>query len=301
MLSLQNVGFFRAGRWFFRNLNAHFSSGCFLGLIGPNGAGKSTFLRLLSGELTPHEGEIFLDNQTLSSFSTQEIARKRAFLTQKPSSPFPFTVREVVSFGRFSLEQSLQKTKQKQSTAIPTTQALPPSNPRDLDAILHTVEMLPFAERLYPTLSGGEACRVDLARILAQETKLLLLDEPTNHLDPRYQLLVLSLCQQLAREGCLVIAALHDLNLAARYTDALLLLHDGQIISHGHPTDVLEPSRLEAVYQTPFEIHHIHGKPLILPMPRSPAFPNSSEAAAITPVLLHHQEAQQQSLTETSY
>lgn len=258
MLNLQNIGFRRGDKWILKELTHSFEKGQFWGFIGPNGAGKSTLLRMLSGDLQPSQGSITLENKELSTYSAQALARKRSFLTQKSTLNFPFTVQEVVEFGQFS---------QLRSNEVPTSNAFSFSPHQAMSST--QVEHL--AQRMYPTLSGGEACRVDVARVLTQETPILLLDEPTNHLDPRHQVTLLQLMAELTERGALVVAALHDLNLAAQYCSHLLLLQGGQTVAHGSPEHVLCPKRLEETYQIPFDIHQVttsdtHEKrPLVLP------------------------------------
>ena len=131
---------------------------------------------------------------------------------------------------------------------------------------LKKLESEQFSDRVYPTLSGGEASRVDMARTITQETDLLLLDEPSNHLDPRHQIRILKLCRTLVAGNRLVIAAMHDLNLASLFADQVIMLHQGHIIDVGPPEQVFKASQLEDVYQLPFEIlSHSSGRPLVMP------------------------------------
>src|SRR5690606_28799145 len=118
-----------------------------------------------------------------------------------------------------------------------------------------------LARRVYNTLSGGEAARVDVARVLAQETSILLLDEPTNHLDPRHQVAILKLCRDMASAGCAVVVCMHDLNLAAQFADDVLILKSGRAVAHGAPADVFTESLLEDVYEMPFLVwpHPVKG------------------------------------------
>jgi iron complex transport system ATP-binding protein len=184
------------------------------------------------------------------------LAQKRAFLNQKSILQFPFTVEEVVQFGQFH-RQSKEKTS---SSNAPTLTF-------NAQKAMEEVQVDKLSSRLYTTLSGGEACRVDLARVLTQQTPILLLDEPTNHLDPRYQVMILSLCKRLAKAGVLVIAALHDLNFASQYCSRLLMLQDGQIVTSGTPEDVLLPKRLEEVYNIHFEVlYHEKSRPFVMPL-----------------------------------
>lgn len=222
----------------------------FWAILGPNGAGKSTLLRLLSGEWQPSEGRVFLKGVPLEGYTPAQLALKRAFLPQQRSLAFPYTAREVVALGRLPHQRNR------------------PESPADRERIawaLAQTGALAWADRPYYSLSGGERTRVDLARVLAQETPILLLDEPTNHLDPRQQLEVLALAQRLAQEGRLVLAALHDLNLAALFADQLLLLMEGRLVATGTAEKLLQPALLQEVYGVPFEVLEHAGRRLVLP------------------------------------
>lgn len=258
MLELRDVHFRwhkQATRWILQGVEQSFELGQFVGLVGPNGSGKSTLLRLLSGDLLPSKGEVCLSSRKLSAYSERELARKRAFLHQKSALQFPFTVEEVVQFARYA--HPLTAEEQDTTSFVKMT-------PKEA---METTQVTAFSERMYNALSGGEACRVDIARVLAQQTPILLLDEPTNHLDPRHQVSVLALCQALAEAGALVIAALHDLNLAAQYCDDMLLLHEGRVKRRGHPRQVLKAELLEEIYQIPFGVHYDEQKrPFIRPL-----------------------------------
>lgn len=255
MLELKEVGF-RWGngssRWIVKDIDVSFDKGAFWGLVGPNGSGKSTLLRLISGDLKPLCGSICLEGKQVHQMTPQALASRRSFLSQKSALRFPFTAEEVVEMGRY--HRSLKPVSNGGEVQGWTTQKA-----------MQAAQVEALAARMYPTLSGGEACRVDIARVLAQDTPMLLLDEPTNHLDPRYQLTVLSLCRQLAREGALVIAALHDLNLAAQYCDQMLMLKEGLIAAKGTPDEVLQPEQLQEVYEIPFDVHTSSERPFVIP------------------------------------
>ncbi|MCS7069232.1 MAG: ABC transporter ATP-binding protein [Meiothermus sp.] len=249
-LLAQNLGFRRGGRWLLQGVSLALEPGFWV-LLGPNGAGKSTLLRLLSGEWQPSEGAVRLWGRPIGEYRPGELALQRAFLPQQRSLAFPYTAREVVALGRLPHQKGR------------------PENARDLERIeaaLRETRALALAERPYFSLSGGERVRVDLARILAQETPILLLDEPTNHLDPRQQLEVLSLLARRARQGHLVLAALHDLNQAALFADGLLFLREGRLLAQGAPQELLQPALLEAVYGVPFELLEHRGRRLVLPV-----------------------------------
>ena len=251
MIELENVGYQIGKNWLVRNINITIETGMLWSLVGPNGAGKSTLLRLISGELLPTTGEIRLFGKPIQSYPPKELAGIRAYLQQKRDINFPFTSLEVALFGRYPHLNG------RKETIVDLLIAK--------EALLQ-VEADMFAERLYPTLSGGEASRVDVARILTQAPDLFLLDEPTNHLDPRHQVQILNLFKTICDSGKTVVTAIHDLNLASMYTDRLLLLKDGISVACGPPEVVLTPNMLAEVYDIPFEtLSHPDGYPWVMP------------------------------------
>ena len=251
MIELEGVGYRIGCNWLVRDINITIEKGMLWGFVGPNGAGKSTLLRLISGELLPTTGEIRILGKPIHSYAPQTLARLRAYLQQKRDINFPFTSLEIVLFGRHPY---LNGTKETATDLLIAKDAL------------RQVEAHMFAKRLYPTLSGGEASRVDIARILTQAPDLFLLDEPTNHLDPRHQVHVLNLCKTICGQGKTVITAIHDLNLASMYTHQLLLLKDGSSVACGPPEAVLTLDLLSETYGIPFEVlPHPDGYPWVMP------------------------------------
>ena len=252
MVELEKVGYRIGQKWIVRDIDLKIESGTFWAFVGPNGAGKSTLLRLISGELSPQRGEIRLFGHDISAYSPQELARSRAYLQQKREVNFPFRASEIVLLGRYPHLDGAKETSEDWAIARKS---------------MKRVEADAFADRFYSTLSGGEASRVDLARILAQEPQLFLLDEPTNHLDPRHQVQILDLCRSITASGKSVIAAIHDLNLASMYADKALMLRDGNAVAVGPPERVFTPSQLESVYDLPFEsLRSSSGRTLITPL-----------------------------------
>ncbi len=252
MVELERVGYRIGQKWLVRDIDLTIEAGQFWIFIGPNGAGKSTLLRLISGELSPTTGRIRFFGESIGEYAPQELARKRAYLQQKRDVNFPFRALEIVLLGRYP---HLNGAKETSADLAIARQAM-----KQMEA-----EM--FSERLYPTLSGGEASRIDLARILAQEPGLFLLDEPTNHLDPRHQVQMLRLCRSIAQSGKTVIAAIHDLNLASMYAEQVLMLRDGNRVAVGTPTLIFTPQQLEAVYDLPFEVmQHSSGRLVVVPL-----------------------------------
>jgi iron complex transport system ATP-binding protein len=226
--------------------------GTVTGLIGPNGAGKSTLLRAILG-LTPIEsGSVTFDSSDLLAMPRRSRAQVAAFVEQSASTEARLTAHEVVMLGRIPFQTVWQVSPTPDDTSV-------------ADAVLASVDMTSFANRLYHTLSGGEQQRIQIARALAQQPRLLLLDEPTSHLDVHAQLATLSLLQQRAKAGGTVLLALHDLNLAAGFCDRLVLLHNGRPVASGSPDDVLTPDLLRSVYGVDVTVlrHPGSGRPLI--------------------------------------
>lgn len=251
MIELEQVGYRINGKWLVQDIDLTLKNGVLWGFVGPNGAGKSTLLRLISGELLPTTGEIRLFDKPINSYEPKELARLRAYLQQKRDVNFPFTALEVVLFGRYPYLNGTKETASDMAIA---------------NKALRHVEAEMFSERFYTTLSGGEASRVDVARILAQIPGLFLLDEPTNHLDPRHQVQILNLCKKICDQGKTVITAIHDLNLASMYADQLLMLKDGVSVACGSPKSVLTQKLLNETYNISFNIlQHPNGFACVMP------------------------------------
>ena len=204
----------------------------FVGIIGPNGSGKSTFLKCIYRVLKPTAGTIMMDDKLIDTISYRESAKKAAVVAQHNYYNFDFTVFEVVLMGRAPHKKQMER-----------------DNAHDykiVKAALGKVDMEEFADRMFSTLSGGEQQRIILARALAQETKCLILDEPTNHLDIKHQLQILDIVKSV---DFAVVAALHDLNIAAMYCDYLYVLKDGMIKGAGTPREILTESFLKEIYE----------------------------------------------------
>ena len=207
-------------------------AGRVVGLIGPNGSGKTTLLRILYSALTPLGGAVLVDDQPVSTLSSRELPQRIAVVAQEAPPELPVTVAEMVLLGRAPHRSALQ--------------AYTAEDHRIAAAALRRVGVRELADRDFGTLSGGERQRTLIARALAQEAGHLLLDEPTNHLDIHYQHEILELVRGLE---VTTIVVLHDLNLAARYCDELVLLDRGRVVVGGPPADVLTPDVLEPVYR----------------------------------------------------
>jgi iron complex transport system ATP-binding protein len=253
MLRANNLRVRRGNRTVLANIDIELRPGEVLGVLGPNGAGKSTLLAALCGEQAASEGTVSLDERLLADWPGQERARRLAVLPQSSSLNFAFSVNEVVGMGR-----------------------LPHASGRVRDAeivadALKSADAIHLAGRSYLALSGGERQRVHLARVLAQlwpgaEGQTLLLDEPTSMLDPLHQHTILQAVRDFAERGAAVLVILHDLNLAARYCDQLLLLQQGLPYAYGPPAEVLTAEAMAAVYglEVLIQQHPERGHPLII-------------------------------------
>jgi cobalamin transport system ATP-binding protein len=229
-------------------------------LLGPNGSGKTTLLRLLSGVLPPAEGDVSLLGAPLRSQSRKAIARCLAVVPQSAAVPFAFTVREIATLGRTAYARLLRDETSADREAVARA--------------LRVTQLSGLAEHRFDELSGGEQQRVLLAMALAQEPRVLLLDEPTAHLDIAFQVQTLDLVQRLNRaEQITVLAAMHDLNLAALYFPRLVLMRGGRIVADGPPDAVLTAAAIREVYgtETVVERHPTHGVPQVLAQPGRPA------------------------------
>ncbi len=218
------------------NISFQAKPGEILGIIGPNGAGKTTLLRAISGVIPTSHSQITLQGKSLFEGSVIEKAKSITVVPQVSYLPLAFTVWDVVMMGRTPYLNWLGQTSTKDNEIV--------------KVCLKRTLTLNLSERSINQLSAGEQQRVLLARALAQTTPVLLMDEPTTHLDLRYQIELLDLVQKLTNEDWLItIIVLHDLNLAARYSNKLLLLHQGKVIKYGNTMEVLKESILTQVYQ----------------------------------------------------
>ncbi len=210
----------------------------FVGIIGPNGCGKSTLLKSIYKVIKPQKGTVFLGNKDVIRSSARIVSKDMGVVGQFNDLSFDFTVQEMVMMGR-----------------TPHKQLMEADNTQDYKIIadaLARVNLTEYADRSYLTLSGGEKQRVILARAIAQEPKFLVLDEPTNHLDIKYQIQILSVVKSL---NIGVLAALHDLPMAAAYCDILYVIKDGSIIASGSPKDVLSKELIRQVYEIDCELY----------------------------------------------
>ena len=244
-------------------------------LIGPNGSGKSTLMRLLLGVLRPHTGSVRFEDRPLAEWPRRELARRIGVVAQHEETAFPMTVREMVGLGRYPHLGSWRRESAADRTAIAHA--------------LERCEVADLAARSINTLSGGELQRVRIARALAQEPRTLVLDEPTASLDIAHEMAIFELLAALsADDGVTIVIVTHNINLAARYADSLLLLSRGAAVAIGSPAEVLERERLEAVYGWPLRVHAYAG-----PGP-------DTGAPQIVPVSMHRSAASADNTTLNS-
>jgi iron complex transport system ATP-binding protein len=223
------------------DLDMQIPRGKITAIIGPNGCGKSTLLKAVGRILKPKNGFVYLNGDAIQKLSTREVARRMAILPQSPQAPSGLTVGELVSYGRFPYRSGFGKLK-----------------PEEKEIIAWALEVTKLTEHettAVDNLSGGQRQRVWIAMALAQETELILLDEPTTYLDLSYQLEILELLYRLNREqGRTIVMVLHDLNLAARFTDYMIALRGGAIIRHGPPEAVITPEVLRETFRVVAEV-----------------------------------------------
>jgi iron complex transport system ATP-binding protein len=240
-LLLQDASFSYSGGFALHKINLFVPSGQMAGLLGPNGSGKTTLLKLATGVLPAAEGDILVGGVSLRKLSRREVAQRIAVVPQQFDIPFAYTVEEVVLLGRTPFVHGLigddKKGLQIAITALDAT------------------DMIEFRNRYFNELSGGERQKIVLAMALAQEPTLLLLDEPTAHLDISHQVEILELLRKLNRDKKVtIVAAMHDLNLAALYFDRLVLMDHGSVFADGSPDAVITKEMIRKVFSASVEV-----------------------------------------------
>jgi iron complex transport system ATP-binding protein len=210
-------------------------------ILGPNGCGKTTLLRCLMNQLVPSTGRIELKGKAVGEYPARELAHVLAYVPQLPAMTFAFTVTEIVLMGRYAHTGLMGMTVDD-----------------DLAVSREAMKMTQveaFADRILPELSGGEAQRVMIARALAQQPEVMLLDEPTSHLDIRNQLMIHRMMQRVAHEWPMcVLCVSHDVNLAARFADHLILMREGRVVAAGAPVEVVDREILQRTYDVEIEL-----------------------------------------------
>ncbi len=239
ILKIENLTYAIENNFINNDINISFKENTFTGVIGPNGSGKSTLLKQIYRVLKPTKGKIYLKNFDIEEISSKEIAKQMAVLPQENQSDFDYTVREIILMGRFpyhsifcgdyELEKDVELMKK----------------------YLNIVGLTEQENQSFKTLSGGEKQRVLLARALVQEGNLLILDEVTNHLDIGYQYKVLEILKNL---NMTIISAIHDLNLAMKFCDYVVLIDKGRVITGGKPKDIITAENLKNIFKIDAQI-----------------------------------------------
>ncbi len=257
-MRLEDVSVELGGTSVLEAVSMDIEAGRFLALVGPNGAGKTTLLRTCNGVLSPDAGTVTLEGTPVESLSTREIGRRVATVPQTTHLAFDFDVRDVVAMGRTPHRSRFGTADAEDREAV--------------EAALERTDTARFSDRSVGSLSGGERQRVLLARALAQTTPVLLLDEPTANLDINHQVRTLSMARELADDGKTVVAAIHDLDLAARFCDRAALLADGRVLAVGPPETVFSSDRLEAAFdvRTAVAPDPVTGAPAVTPLADAP-------------------------------
>jgi len=235
LLSAQNLGVTLAARTVLTHVSLSLSSGHLVALVGPNGAGKTTLLRALAG-LVPSTGAVHIRGDALSALPMRERAKRFAYLPQGHAVHWPLPARDIVALGRFP-----------HGVTDPARMTS-----RDIEAVsraMQAADVVEFADRRVTELSGGERSRVALARVLAVQAPVILADEPIASLDPRHQIDVMKSLRSAADGGVLVIVVTHDLGLAARFADHVMVLSAGKLVSQGPPAEALSEEVMRDVFR----------------------------------------------------
>ncbi|WP_445474675.1 heme ABC transporter ATP-binding protein [Methanococcoides methylutens] len=267
MLKINDITVSYGTRQILNKVGLHAEQGQFVGIIGPNGSGKTTLVKTINRIIRPDSGSITIGGRNVENMDSIEIAKNIAMVSQVISINFEFTVEDVVLMGRTPYIKGAETHEDMKIVQ---------------DAMKKT-KIIHLKDRFVTQLSGGELQKVIIARALAQNPKILLLDEPTSHLDITNQIDILNLVKDASRRGMLVIAVMHDLNLAAYYCDKIYLLRDGDVISSGTPEEVLTPSNIKTTYNIDVEVinnqitNSLYVIPRLEPLDKNPGFSKGIE------------------------
>ncbi|WP_295893677.1 iron chelate ABC transporter ATP-binding protein VctC [uncultured Vibrio sp.] len=245
MIQLESLSKVFAGSKVVDTASAELEKGKVTSIIGPNGAGKSTLLSMASRLVTKDEGHVFVDCKEIADWDTKELATKLAVLRQSNNVTMRFTVREMVSFGRFPYSQG----------------NLTASDERIIEQAIGYLDLASIQNKYLDELSGGQRQLAYIAMVIAQDTDYVFLDEPLNNLDIKHSLQIMRNVQKLAHEmKKAVVVVIHDINFAACYSDIIIALKNGQIVANGTVKSVIQADVLAEIYETPFNIVEVNGQ-----------------------------------------
>lgn len=261
------------GRRVLHDVTVTLAGGALIGVIGPNGAGKSTLARALLGLVAPAGGRVTIDGDDVSRLASDILARRVAYLPQAHAVHWPLAVERLIGLGRLPHLGPFSRISAVDGAAIA--------------AAMRDTGTTHLADRIATELSGGERARVMVARALATGAPALIADEPLTSLDPGHQLEVMALLRSQARAGAAVIVVLHDLSIAARFCDRLLLIEQGRLVADGAPPAVLTDAALARTYGITAWRGEMHGQPMIVPFDRvideAPAAGLSAQSRQVPP------------------
>jgi iron complex transport system ATP-binding protein len=239
MIELTSIHHSIGAKQLLDNINLTIEDGECIVIMGANGAGKSTLLKIIAGSLHPTKGKVFLDEQAIQEYNPIQLAKKRAVLSQHYHLVFPLTVAEVVMMGRYAYYND--------NPGINDVEIV--------NASLALMDIQHLSNRIYQTLSGGEAQKVQMARVMSQvhaeknkEKKYLLLDEPVSHLDVHFQYELMRIANKFSKQSGTVIAVLHDINLALKYADRIIFLKDGQLKYDLNKSDKIDENLIKDIF-----------------------------------------------------
>jgi iron complex transport system ATP-binding protein len=252
-INVKNLSFSYDNKEVLKDISLGFNKGKFYSVIGPNGSGKSTFIKNISKILSPRYKSIFIDNQDICSFSNKNLAKLMAAIPQNILIDYEFTAFDVVMMGRNPYKKRFEDFSFEDEKIV--------------EKYMRATNTWELRDKFITELSGGEVQRVIAARALSQETEIILLDEPTSHLDIQYQIEFLNIFRSLKSDK-IIIAVLHDLNLASIFSDEIILINEGQVKAIGKPWEVINKENIKSVYNLLVEVleNPISKCPYIIPV-----------------------------------
>lgn len=253
MLQTKNISYEHSATFQLKDIGLHIKKGEIVSIIGPNGSGKSTFLRVVSRLMKPKVGEVIIDGELIQSMKSLEVAKKLAMLPQIQDHQLDLTVGELVEFGRYPHRGAHGRLSKEDEEIVSWA--------------LQVTKLSAYKDRLLQSLSGGERQRAWIAMTVAQQSKILLLDEPTTFLDIAHQLEVMELVKELNEQfGMTIVMVLHDINQAARYSDRMIVLKNGEIQFDGIPQCVLCREMFQSIFEIDADIYRENGNTFFTPI-----------------------------------